>query len=216
MMSFSTQPTAGPAECTTLAITGSKGGVGKSNLTVNLAISLSKLGRRVLVVDGDLGLANLDVLLGLVPTRTVEHRIRGEATLEELLMQGPGGIRILVDTGAGLGEVALSFQLAASRVLVVNNVRDDTEADRAFEQISRAAQHFLNNEPGKLGAIYSDARVGDAVRRQKPVIELFPTCQAARCYERIALQLVSSPGPFLSAPDYWQTLLQTDEKEMPN
>jgi len=79
----------------TLAVTGSKGGVGKSNLVVNLAVALGRMGRRVVVVDGDLGLANLDVLLGLTPGRTVEHLLEGRADPEELLIEGPAGIRIL-------------------------------------------------------------------------------------------------------------------------
>lgn len=79
----------------TLAVTGSKGGVGKSNLVVNLAVALGRMGRRVVVVDGDLGLANLDVLLGLTPARTVEHLLDDRADPEELLIEGPAGIRIL-------------------------------------------------------------------------------------------------------------------------
>ncbi len=79
----------------TLAVTGSKGGVGKSNLVVNLAIALGRMGRRVVVVDGDLGLANLDVLLGLTPGKTIEHVLNGNADPEELMIEGPAGIRIL-------------------------------------------------------------------------------------------------------------------------
>ncbi len=88
-----------------LAITGAKGGIGKSNLTVNLAVALGKLGRKVLVVDGDLGLANLDVLLGLVPDRTVEHLIRGEAELSDLLLEGPAGIQVL-PAASGVPDLA--------------------------------------------------------------------------------------------------------------
>lgn len=84
-----------PSRQSIIAVTGSKGGVGKSNLVINLAVSLGRSGHRVLVIDGDLGLASLDVLLGLVPARTVEHFIQGEARLEDVLIEGPSGIRIL-------------------------------------------------------------------------------------------------------------------------
>lgn len=256
-----------------LAVTGSKGGVGKSNLTVNLAVSLARCGRRVLVVDGDLGLANIDVLLGLVPRRTVEQLVRGEAVLDELLLPGPAGIRVLpaasgvpelnrlngasrkrlltalaevssqvddvlVDTGAGIGEATLSLQLAASRVLVVttpeptslvdayatlkllwsadpgkridlvvNAADNDEEARRAFDQIARASQHFLGREPGWLGPVYRDPKVGEAVRRQRALLELFPTSRAARCYERIALCLVSDEQASDPMTDYWARLM---------
>jgi len=89
----------------TLAITGSKGGVGKSNLVVNLAVALGRMDRRVVIVDGDLGLANLDVLLGLTPGKTVEHLLNGSADPEELLIKGPAGIRIL-PAASGLPQLS--------------------------------------------------------------------------------------------------------------
>jgi flagellar biosynthesis protein FlhG len=78
-----------------LAVTGSKGGVGKSNLALNLALAMQRFGRRVLLLDGDLGLANLDVLLGLVPKHTIEHLLHGGVSLDEVLLEGPGGVRVL-------------------------------------------------------------------------------------------------------------------------
>jgi len=99
-----------------VAITGSKGGVGKSNLALNLAVALARWGRRVLLVDGDLGRANLDVLLGLAPERTVEQLMRGAAALEELLLRGPAGIRILPGA-SGAPELARFDPLARTRLV---------------------------------------------------------------------------------------------------
>ncbi|HEU4403268.1 MAG TPA: MinD/ParA family protein [Candidatus Polarisedimenticolia bacterium] len=99
-----------------LAVTGSKGGVGKSNLAINLAIALARWGRRVLLVDGDLGLASLDILLGLVPERTVEHLVRGEATIDELLVEGPAGVRVL-PAASGLPDLARLDEPARRRLL---------------------------------------------------------------------------------------------------
>jgi flagellar biosynthesis protein FlhG len=72
-----------------------KGGVGKTNLMANLAVAAGGLGARVLLVDGDLGLANVDVLLGLVPPRSVADVLSGECELERVLVQGPRGVQVL-------------------------------------------------------------------------------------------------------------------------
>jgi flagellar biosynthesis protein FlhG len=78
-----------------IAVTSGKGGVGKTNVVVNLAVSLARRGTRVLVLDADLGLGNLDVLLGLIPQFTLEHVLSGEKRLSEIAVRGPEGIRIL-------------------------------------------------------------------------------------------------------------------------
>ena len=78
-----------------ITVTSGKGGVGKTNLTLALALALTSLGRRVLVWDADLGLANIDVLLGLKTTATIHDLLSGEKTLSEIIVQGPGGLKIL-------------------------------------------------------------------------------------------------------------------------
>jgi flagellar biosynthesis protein FlhG len=88
-----------------LAVASGKGGVGKTNLTINLAIALARDGKRVVVLDGDLGLANVDVLLGLVPRWTLQHVVSGERSLEEVICPAPGGIWV-IPGGSGLEELA--------------------------------------------------------------------------------------------------------------
>ncbi|GLR70712.1 MinD/ParA family ATP-binding protein [Agaribacter marinus] len=77
-----------------IAVTGGKGGVGKTNLTLNLAIAAAKKGSRVMVLDADLGLANVDVMLGLRVERNLSHVLSGDCTLDEILVTGPHGIKI--------------------------------------------------------------------------------------------------------------------------
>src|SRR3990172_5870955 len=78
-----------------ISVSSGKGGVGKTNSVANLAIAFSRLGKRVLLLDADLGLGNLDVLLGLAPRFNIGHLLRGEKTIEEVLVDGPEGVKIL-------------------------------------------------------------------------------------------------------------------------
>ncbi len=78
-----------------VAITSGKGGVGKTNIVANLGYTLRRFGKRVLILDADLGLGNLDVLLGLTPQFNLSHVIRGEKQLADVVVTGPGGMQIL-------------------------------------------------------------------------------------------------------------------------
>jgi flagellar biosynthesis protein FlhG len=88
---------------TAVAVTSGKGGVGKTNISLNLAVELSRLGRRVLLVDADLGLANVDILLGITPRFTLESVLRGECSIFEATAEGPEGLTIL-PAASGIGE----------------------------------------------------------------------------------------------------------------
>lgn len=84
-----------PARTRSLVFTSGKGGVGTSNLTLNLAIALGEIDRRVLLVDADLGLANLDLLCGRTPAHDLGDVLNGNLTLDEAITEGPNGIRLL-------------------------------------------------------------------------------------------------------------------------
>jgi flagellar biosynthesis protein FlhG len=86
-----------------LAVTSGKGGVGKTLVSANLAASLARRGQRVLVLDADLGLANLDVVLNLQPKVTLHDVFNGKAELESAILSAPGGFSVLL-AGSGLVE----------------------------------------------------------------------------------------------------------------
>jgi flagellar biosynthesis protein FlhG len=87
-----------------IAVTSGKGGVGKTNISSNLAIAIAQQGHRVVVMDADLGLANLDVVLGTRAICTLQHVCSGEKRLREILTIGPGGIRFIAG-GSGVQEL---------------------------------------------------------------------------------------------------------------
>lgn len=98
-----------PEPVRVLAVTGGKGGVGKTNISVNMGIALSELGRRVMLLDADLGLANIDVVLGLHPQYDLSHVMRGERDLDEIILEGPSGLRV-VPGASGIREMAAMSQ----------------------------------------------------------------------------------------------------------
>lgn len=136
------------------SVTSGKGGVGKTNISVNLAICLAKLGKRVILLDADIGLANVDVMLGLTPQKNIFHLFHEGATLNDILFPTPYGFSILpassgmsemltlstgqklelleamdemsddvdyliVDTGAGISDNVLYFNIAAQERLLI-------------------------------------------------------------------------------------------------
>ena len=91
------RPTAdnGEGRATTIAITSGKGGVGKTNVATNLGIALAEAGHRVCLIDADFGLANVCIVLGRQPSHTMDDVLRGEASLTDAIIGGPGGLDIL-------------------------------------------------------------------------------------------------------------------------
>src|SRR4051812_22935150 len=83
------------ARTRSLVLTSGKGGVGTSNLALNLAIALGEYGQRVVLVDADLGLANIDLLCGLAPATDLGDVLSGDCSLADAVMTGPGDIRIV-------------------------------------------------------------------------------------------------------------------------
>ena len=150
-----------------IAVTGGKGGVGKTNITLNTAVAMAKRGQRVLVLDADLGLANVDVMLGLRVDKNLSHVLSGECTLDEVLVTGPHGIKIAPATSgsqsmteltptqhAGLIR-AFSELKAPIDVLIVDTAAGISDMVLSF---SRAAQDILVvvcDEPTSLTDAYA-------------------------------------------------------------
>jgi len=99
-----------------ITITSGKGGVGKTNIVANLGITMSQLGKKVMILDADLGLGNLDILLGLAPRYNFSHFLNGSRDLEEVVVCGPEGIRIL-PAASGIDELTSINDKQRARIL---------------------------------------------------------------------------------------------------
>ncbi|MDR1396153.1 MAG: MinD/ParA family protein [Desulfarculales bacterium] len=113
----------------TLCVTSGKGGVGKTNMVVNLALALTRLGRKVLIIDADLGLANVDVVLGLNPAYTIQDVLNGSKQIAEVLVRGPAGIWVLPAASgvAQLSNLAANEKMALLQAL--DGLPDDIDID---------------------------------------------------------------------------------------
>ena len=246
-----------------IAITSGKGGVGKTNIVGNLAVSMADMGKKVLIMDADLGLANIDIIYGMHPRYNIGDVLSGERELKEIIVEGPSGVRIipagsgfvnlthltdgqklsllsefeafeddfdyfLIDTGAGISSNVTYFNLAANECIIVvspeptsitdayamikimstqhgekhfkllmNMVRDESEAKAVFLNLMQATDRFLSGVSLEYcGYLPRDEKVPAAVRQRKPFVALYPKTAASKQIHLIIRQLEETPRRF--------------------
>ena len=244
-----------PAPPKVIAVASGKGGVGKTTVSVNLATAIAQAGHKTLLLDGDMGLANVDVMLGLSPSWNLSHVLEGRCNLEDTILDGPGGLMVvpaasgkknmaelspaenagiirafseiqreievlIVDTAAGIADSVTTLSAASQEVIVVvtndpasitdayalikvlsrdhgvqrvqvlaNQVANLGEAREIHAGLERVAGRFLDVTIGLLGAVPYDDWLKSAVRRQKPVVELYPGAPSALALQAIARRI---------------------------
>lgn len=156
-----------PKPVQVIAVTSGKGGVGKTNVSLNLSIALANRGKDVLLMDADLGLGNVDVLLGMHPKRNLSHVIDGTHSLEDILVSGPRGIRLLPAASGIQGMSNLSMVQHAGIIrafsdlgLMVDTLIVDTAAGLSDSVInfSKASQEIVVvvcDEPASITDAYA-------------------------------------------------------------
>lgn len=150
-----------------ISVTGGKGGVGKSNVTVNIAISLAEMGKKVMIMDADLGLANIDIMLGLRVTRNLSHVIKGECSLDDIILEGPKGIKI-IPASSGTKEMAQLSEMehaglirafgdlsAQVDILIVDTAAGIADNVISFAQASQDLLVVVCDEPTSITDAYA-------------------------------------------------------------
>ena len=244
-----------------ISVTSGKGGVGKTHTTVNLGLALTKLGKRVLLLDADLGLANVNILLGFKPGATIADLLNGSAQMKDIIVKHESGLDIipaasgipqivslndadrhtllaaigdlgfdydylLVDTAAGIGDSVIYFNLAAEETIVVINSEPTSltdayalikvlatqhgvgtvsvvvnrnpvgsDAKQTYGKLVAAAEKFLTIRLKYLGAISEDEVVSEAVRMQKPYLNLYPGARASLDIMKLAKKIAEDTKP---------------------
>ncbi len=246
-------------EINVLAVTGGKGGIGKTSIAINIAIALADLNKKVMLLDADFGLSNVDVMLGLRARNNLHHVLHKQCNIEDVVIPGPHGIQIIpaasgvaemanlsahehmgiidsisqfnplldyfiIDTAAGISNSVSLFTHLANHILIVvcdepasladayalikvlskkgvkqkfkiiaNMVESSAHGERLFAQLEKVSNHFLEACLEYCGYIPNDNYVKKAIKKQKSVIDAYPTSRSALGFARLAREINIMP-----------------------
>lgn len=193
-----------------ITVTSGKGGVGKTNISVNLAIALSKLGLRVVILDVDFGLANIDLLFGIAPKYTLVDLIHDEKNIFEVLTDGPNNIKFL-SGGSGVEELIRldrkQLRKFVGNIALLDKLYDviiiDTGAGLSQNVMSfiMAADEILlvtTPEPTAITDAYALVKMVSRRDRRKKIKILVNKAESVREAEEIANKLSVVSEKFLS------------------
>lgn len=192
-----------------LAVTSGKGGVGKTNVAVNLAVGLARLRHRVALIDADFGLGNVDLLLGLAPQRHLGHVLTGELRLDEVIVHGPEGVQIVPAT-SGVRELSaltpVQWQRLSSAIAALSESVDFLVIDTAagisanvIDMLTAADRVAVvtSPEPTAIVDAYAMVKVLTALDREQEVGIIVNGAANAAEADAVFAQLDKAAGQFL-------------------
>lgn len=217
-----------------ISVASGKGGVGKTNVSVNLGTALSKLGNRVLLMDADMGLANVDILLGLQTDYNLSHVLDGKKELREVIVEGPSGLRI-IPAASGVKRMAqLNAMENAGIINAFSELADDldiliidTAAGIADSVVSfcRASQEVIvvvTDEPASITDAYALIKVLSRdynVTRFRLLANMVGTKQEGRLlYQKMAAvteKFLNVSLDYLGVVPYDRALKQAVQRQKP-
>ncbi|MBD3610703.1 MAG: MinD/ParA family protein [Gammaproteobacteria bacterium] len=185
-----------------ITVTSGKGGVGKTNVSVNLAMAMIETGKDVMIMDADLGLANVDVMLGLHPRYNLSHVISGEMAMEDIILEGPAGLKMVPAASgtqmmAGLSPtqhagIIRSFSELHQNldVLIVDTAAGISDSVVAFSKASQEVIVVVCDEPASITDAYALIKLlnrDHGLNRFRVVANMVASVEQGRdVYEKIA------------------------------
>jgi len=217
-----------------IAVTSGKGGVGKTSVSVNLAVAIAQAGKRVMLLDGDLGLANVDVMLGLQPSCNLAHVLEGKCTLEETILEGPAGVMVVPASSGKQHMAELSPVQSAGLVQAFSELNRpldtlivDTAAGIAgsvitFSQASQQVIVVVTNDPASLTDAYALIKVlnrDHGIRRiQVLANQAHGPAEAKEIYEslrRVAERFLDVTLSFMGSVPHDEWLKRAVRRQLP-
>lgn len=244
-----------------ISVASGKGGVGKSNFSLNFALALKRLGKKTLLIDADIGMANIDVLMGTSSKYNLYHLIKNEKTIWDIINLGSEGLHyiaggsglldlvrlsdseinkfateisklqgqydfIIFDTGAGLSKETTQFIIASDETivvttpeptsitdayalikmvnsinpsqafkLIVNRSTGQEEGNNTAVNFIQVSKRFINIEIPLLGIIMDDQNVSKSVKKQIPLLTIYPDSTSSHAIMKIARNYLNLPQP---------------------
>lgn len=210
-----------------IAVTSGKGGVGKTNIVANLGYALCKAGKRVLIFDADLGLGNLDVLLGLTPRYNLSHVIAGQKRLSEIIVRGPGKLQIL-PASSGIQELTrltfsqkmsifndLNALLSAYDIVLVDTAAGISSNVLFFNASANEIMVVVTPEPTSITDAYALIKILSVQYQEKHFRLLVNFAKNDKEADDVSRQLVVVANRFLDVSiEYFGKVLVDDNVKL--